>query len=106
VAGAARRAALPKLFDLRADPFERAQMDAGDYARWRVERAFLLVRTGLLASICDLQDFPPRQKPGSLARHVLEKLRTRSARGDDLPGRLHDQASWFPPHPRRRADRC
>src|SRR5688572_29964673 len=33
----------PKLFDLRADPFERAQLDAGDYARWRIERAFLLV---------------------------------------------------------------
>ena len=30
----------PKLFDLRADPFERAQTDAGDYARWRVEHAF------------------------------------------------------------------
>jgi hypothetical protein len=30
----------PKLFDLRADPFEKAQTDAGNYARWRVERAF------------------------------------------------------------------
>jgi arylsulfatase A-like enzyme len=29
----------PKLIDLRADPFERAQTDAGDYARWRVEHA-------------------------------------------------------------------
>ena len=33
----------PKLIDLRADPFERAQTDAGDYERWRVEHAFVLV---------------------------------------------------------------
>ena len=33
----------PKLFDLRADPFEKAQTDAGEYAKWRIERAFLLI---------------------------------------------------------------
>ena len=33
----------PKLIDIKADPFERAQTDAGDYARWRVEHAFALV---------------------------------------------------------------
>ena len=33
----------PKLFDLRADPFEKAQTDAGEYGKWRIERAFLLI---------------------------------------------------------------
>ena len=34
---------LPKLFNLRSDPFERAQHEAGDYVRWFVEHAFVLV---------------------------------------------------------------
>jgi hypothetical protein len=34
---------LPMLFNLRSDPFERAQHEAGDYVRWFVEHAFLLV---------------------------------------------------------------
>jgi hypothetical protein len=34
---------LPKLFDIRADPFEMADRDSGEYDKWRVERAFALV---------------------------------------------------------------
>ena len=34
---------LPMLFNLRSDPFERAQHEAGDYVRWFVEHAFVLV---------------------------------------------------------------
>jgi arylsulfatase A-like enzyme len=43
----------PKLIDIRADPFERAQTDAGEYARWRVEHAVALVpRRPTWASTC------------------------------------------------------
>jgi len=67
----------PKLMDLKADPFERAQSDAGDYKRWRVEHAFALVpaQAYVAKHLATYQQFPPRQKPGSFSlEHVLEKL--------------------------------
>jgi len=67
----------PKLFDVKADPFERAQTDAGDYSRWRVEHAFALVpaQAYVATHLATYQQFPPRQKPGSFSmEHVLEKL--------------------------------
>ena len=33
----------PKLFNLRSDPFERAEHEAGDYVRWFIEHVFVLV---------------------------------------------------------------
>lgn len=33
----------PKLFTLRADPFETADREGMDYRRWRIEHAFVLV---------------------------------------------------------------
>ena len=67
----------PKLIDLRGDPFERAQHDAGDYDRWRVEHAFVLVPAQAYVGrhLATYQEFPPRQKPGSFSLdQVLEKL--------------------------------
>jgi len=67
----------PKLFDLKADPFERAQTDAGDYARWRVEHAFALVPAQAFVAkhLATYRDYPPRQKPGSFSLdQVLAKL--------------------------------
>ncbi|HET6347887.1 MAG TPA: arylsulfatase, partial [Candidatus Krumholzibacteria bacterium] len=34
---------LPKLFNLRSDPFEKADQIASDYGHWRIDRVFLLV---------------------------------------------------------------
>ncbi|MBL0372806.1 arylsulfatase [Rhizobium sp. KVB221] len=67
----------PKLIDLRADPFERAQVDAGDYDRWRVEHAFALVPAQAFVAqhLQTYVEFPPRQKPGSFSLgNVLDKL--------------------------------
>jgi arylsulfatase len=67
----------PKLIDLRADPFERAPTEAGDYDRWRVEHAFALVPAQAYVGqhLATYHDFPPRQKPGSFALgDVLAKL--------------------------------
>ena len=33
----------PKLFNLRSDPFERAEIEAGDYVKWFVEHAWVFV---------------------------------------------------------------
>ncbi len=67
----------PKLFDIYADPFERADHDAGDYDRWRVEHAYALVPAQAFVArhLATYQEFPPRQKPGSFSLdQVLEKL--------------------------------
>lgn len=67
----------PKLFCLRTDPFERADHEAGDYARWRVDHAFLLLPgIGFVSQHLETyKEFPPRQKPGSFnLDQVLQKL--------------------------------
>ena len=58
---------IPKLFDLRGDPFERADHEGIDYPRWRVERVYLLVPAQAIVGqfLSTMKEFPPRQKPGS-----------------------------------------
>jgi arylsulfatase A-like enzyme len=72
----------PKLFDIRADPFELADRDAGEYDKWRVERAFALVpaQAYVAQHLATYQEFPPRQKPGSFSLdEVLAKLQEAGA---------------------------
>jgi arylsulfatase A-like enzyme len=67
----------PKLFDLRADPFERALMEAGEYAKWRIERAFLLVPAQAYVGehLQTFMEYPPRQRPGTFGLgQALTKL--------------------------------
>lgn len=59
---------LPLIFDLRMDPFEKAQHNANDYYTWMEERAqFIAVGAQAYAAemISTFKDFPPRQKPAS-----------------------------------------
>ena len=58
---------LPKLFDLRGDPFERADHDGIDYPHWRLERVFLLVPAQAYVGqfLQTFREYPPRQRPGS-----------------------------------------
>ena len=73
----------PKLFDVKADPFERAQTDAGEYSRWRVEHAFALVpaQAYVAQHLQTYVEYPPRQRPGSFALdQVLAKLQEGAAR--------------------------
>ena len=69
---------LPSLFNLRSDPFERAQHEAGDYVRWFVEHAFVLVPAQAIVGqhLMSFKEFPPRQEPGSFSvEQAMEKLR-------------------------------
>jgi len=69
---------LPRLFNLRADPFERSQHEAGDYVKWFVEHAFVLLpaQTVVAQHLETYKQFPPRQRPGSFSiEQVMEKLR-------------------------------
>ncbi len=68
---------LPKLFNLRQDPFERADHESIGYAQWRIERLYALVPAQVFVGnfISTFQEFPPRQKPGSFSLdRVLETL--------------------------------
>ncbi len=58
---------LPKLFNLRADPFERGDHDGIGYGRWRIDRVFLLAPAQVYVQrwLDSFREFPPRQKPGS-----------------------------------------
>jgi hypothetical protein len=54
-----------------------ADRDAGEYDKWRVERAFALVPAQAFVAqhLATYQEFPPRQKPGSFSLdEVLAKL--------------------------------
>jgi len=68
---------LPKIIDLRSDPFERAPFDAGEYGKWRVQRTFVLVPAQDLVAqhLQTYVQYPPRQKAGSFSLdQVLAKL--------------------------------
>ncbi|HSD69212.1 MAG TPA: arylsulfatase [Woeseiaceae bacterium] len=68
---------LPKLFNLRSDPFERADHEGMGYEQWRVERVFLLAPAGAYVGqwLQSFKDFPPRQKPGSFnLENVMEAV--------------------------------
>ncbi len=75
---------LPKLFNLRSDPFERADEEAIGYGLWRFERLFLLVPAQVYVGqwLKTLAEFPPRQAPGSFSlSKVMAKLRAGASGG-------------------------
>lgn len=69
----------PKLFNLRTDPFERADHEGMGYQRWRAERMFVLApaQAYVMKWLQSFEDFPPRQKPGSFSlSDVMDELST------------------------------
>jgi hypothetical protein len=67
----------PKIFNLRSDPFERADHEAGGYDKWFVEHAFVFVPAQAIVGehLRTFQEFPPRQKPGTFSvDQAMEKL--------------------------------
>ena len=68
---------LPKIFNLRLDPYERADITSNTYYDWSLQRAFLVVPAqALVAQFVDtFKEFPPRQKPSSFSvEQVLEQM--------------------------------
>ena len=58
---------VPLFFNLRRDPFERAQYNSNTYYDWMMYHAFKLyeMQAVVAAQIEDFEKFPPRQKPAS-----------------------------------------
>ncbi len=64
---------VPKIFNLRSDPFEKGDLVGMDYQHWRVDRSFLLVpaQQYVGAFLASFKEFPPSQTVGSFS---LEKV--------------------------------
>jgi arylsulfatase len=60
---------VPKIFDLRSDPLERADHEGMEYKRWWIDRVFLLVPAQAFVAqwLQSFKEFPPRQEPASFS---------------------------------------
>ncbi len=66
---------VPLLFNLRRDPFERAQHNSNTYNDWFLDRAFVIVPLQGLAAkfLISMKDYPPSQSPGSFNLTKIEE---------------------------------
>jgi len=68
---------VPLMFNLRRDPYERAQLTSNTYYDWLIDHAYLMVpaQTIVAKFLGTFKDYPPRQKAASFSLDkVLEKL--------------------------------
>jgi arylsulfatase len=69
---------IPKLFHLRRDPLERADTDSNGYNNWwdkKIAPAAVSGRVAVMQFVQSLQQFPPRQRPGTFTvDQVMESL--------------------------------
>ena len=73
---------VPLMFNLRRDPYERAQLTSNTYYDWVIDRAYLMVPAqGIVGKfLSTFKDYPPRQKAASFSLDkVLEKLQESGA---------------------------
>jgi len=69
---------LPKIFNLRTDPYERADITSNTYYDWLVDHLYILVPVQKIVGnfLATFKEFPPDQKSGSFSvDQVLEKLK-------------------------------
>lgn len=70
---------VPKIFNLRMDPYEVADITSNTYYDWMLDRAFMLVPAQAYVGkyLETFKEFPPRQKAASFSLdQVMEKLQT------------------------------
>jgi arylsulfatase len=65
----------PQLYNLRRDPFEKAQQGSNTYEDWYIDRAFIMIPIqGLAANFLQtMKDYPPSQLPGSWNLSAIEE---------------------------------
>jgi arylsulfatase len=66
---------VPKIFDLRSDPFERADLTSNTYYDWMLDRAYLLVPAQVeVAKFLDsFKEYPPAQRPSSFSIDQIQE---------------------------------
>jgi arylsulfatase len=70
---------IPKIFNLRLDPYERANITSNTYYDWLLDHAFTLVpaQAHVGQFLATFKEFPPRQKAASFnLDKVMEQLQT------------------------------
>jgi len=75
---------LPYTFNLRTDPYERAEITSNTYWDWFFRRAYMLVPAQAMVGefIATFKDFPPRQKAASFnLDQVLAKMEDAASGG-------------------------
>src|SRR5260370_16760833 len=68
---------VPLIYNLRRDPFERADFNSNTYYDWMVDHVpqMYLMQKVVAEQIKDFELFPPRQKPSSFHLHaVMEQI--------------------------------
>jgi arylsulfatase A-like enzyme len=73
------RLRLPKLFNLRADPYEKADVTSNTYWDWYLDHVFLMIPAQQYVGkfLATFKEFPPRQKAASFTvDQVMETLKT------------------------------
>jgi arylsulfatase len=68
---------IPKIFNLRRDPYERADITSNTYYDWMLDRAFMLVPAQAYVGdfLKTFEAYPPRQKAASFnLDQIMEKL--------------------------------
>jgi len=63
------------LFNLRRDPFEKAQHNSNTYNDWFLSRVYVLAPMQQLAGkfLMSMKEFPPSQTPGSFNLEKIQK---------------------------------
>jgi arylsulfatase len=68
---------VPKFFNLRTDPFERADITSNTYYDWLIDHIYLLYAgQAMVAQFLEtFQEYPPRMKPASFSvDQILAKM--------------------------------
>jgi arylsulfatase A-like enzyme len=66
---------VPLLFNLRRDPFEKAQHNSNTYNDWFLDRVYVLAPMQQLAAkfLMTMKEYPPSQTPGSFNLEKVQK---------------------------------
>lgn len=68
---------VPKIFNLRTDPYERADRTSNTYWDWILDHVFLLVPAQTIVGdfLATMKEFPPAQKAASFSiDQVMDKI--------------------------------
>ena len=68
---------VPKLYNLRTDPYERADITSNTYYDWILRNDYLILAAGGLVTqfLATFEEFPPRQRPATFGiDQAVEKL--------------------------------
>jgi len=72
---------VPLLFNLRRDPYERAQKTSNTYYDWLLDRVYLLLPASAYVEkfMATFKEYPPRMKPGSFTLgDAVEKIQSQA----------------------------